>query len=168
METREHAVAPVREGLMGLIASRRPAQAQALQAFATAYLRRLSADAAEQTVADELFGEVVGVFDFAAGRGDRPILVRAFNPTEREHGYVRSGSVLETSSEDLPFLVDSVRAALAAEGLGVQRALHPIVGFERDADGNVAAVLHPREAGALESVMHFELDRRLDGESLDA
>src|SRR3954453_2214709 len=148
METREHAVAPVREGLMGLIAARRPEQATALQAFATAYLRRLSADVAEQTVADELFGEVAGVFDFTASRGDRPILVRAFNPTEAEHGYVRTGSVLETATEDLPFLVDSVRAALTAEGLGVQRALHPIVGLERDADGKIVAVLHPREASA--------------------
>jgi glutamate dehydrogenase len=168
METREHAVAPVREGLMALIAARRPQQATALQTFATAYLRRLSADAAEQTVADELFGEVVGAFDFAASRGDRPILVRAFNPSEKEHGYVRTGSVLETSTEDLPFLVDSVRAALTAEGLGVQRALHPIVGLERDEDGKIVAVLHPREASARESVMHFELDRRLDGEELDA
>src|SRR5215211_3876391 len=153
---------------MALLAEERRKDAPALREFAAAYLRRLSADAAEQTVADELFGEVAGVFDFAASRGDRPILVRAFNPTEAEHGYVRAGSVLETSTEDLPFLVDSVRAALTAEGLGVHRVLHPIVGLERDADGRIVAVLHPREASARESVMHFELDRRLDGEELDA
>ena len=39
--------------------------------------------------------------------------------------------------------------------------LHPIVGVERDADGAIEAVLHPREASRRESVMHFELDRRL-------
>jgi glutamate dehydrogenase len=106
IETREHAVAPVRERLMTLIDERRPGDAAALREFATAYLRRLSADAAEETSPDELFGEVAGVFDFAAGRGDRPTLVRAFNPTAASHGYERAGTVLETASDDLPFLVD--------------------------------------------------------------
>ncbi len=77
------------------------------------------------TSPQELFAEVTGAFDFAAGRGDRPILVRAFNPVEDLHGYERPGSVLETSTEDLPFLVDSVRAALAAEDLTIQRVHAP-------------------------------------------
>src|SRR5215204_4931247 len=153
---------------MELIAQRRPKDAAALKEFAAAYLRRLSVDAAETMVVDELFAEVAGVFDFAATRGDSPILVRAFNPTPAEQGYERSGSVLETTSEDLPFLVDSVREAIAAEGLTVQRALHPVVGLERDADGRIVEVLHPREASARESVMHFDLDRRLDDAGLEA
>src|SRR5215204_6565461 len=153
---------------MELIAQRRPKDAAALKEFAAAYLRRLSADSAETMTADELFAEVVGAFDFAASRGDSPILVRAFNPTLAEQGYERSGSVLETTSEDLPFLVDSVREAIAAEGVAVQRALHPVVGLERDADGRIVEVLHPREASARESVMHFDLDRRLDDAGLEA
>src|SRR5215204_3569283 len=153
---------------MELIAQRRPKDAAALKEFAAAYLRRLSVDAAETMVVDELFAEVAGVFDFAATRGDSPILVRAFNPTPAEQGYERSGSVLETTSEDLPFLVDSVREAIAAEGLTVQRALHPVVGLERDADGRIVEVVHPREASARESVMHFDLDRRLDDAGLEA
>ena len=117
---------------MELIAEKRPKDGAALREFAAAYLRRLSADAAESMSAPELFAEVAGAFDFAATRGERPILVRAFNPTVAEHGYERSGSVLETNTEDLPFLVDSVRAELTAQGLGVQRVLHPVVGLERD------------------------------------
>jgi glutamate dehydrogenase len=167
IETREHAVAPVREGLMALIAEKRPKDGAALTEFAGAYLRRLSADAAESMSAEELFAEVAGAFDFAAGRGDRPILVRAFNPIASVHGYERSGSVLETNTEDLPFLVDSVRAVLTGQGLAVQRVLHPVVGLERDAVGQVTSVLHPREASTRESVMHFELDRRLDDEALE-
>jgi len=167
-ETREHAIAPVREGLMELIAARRPRDAPALREFAAAYLRRLSADAAEHATVEEMFGEVTGVFDFAAGRGDRPILVRAFNPTREAHGYERAGSVLETSTEDLPFLVDSVREALLAEGMVIQRVLHPIVGLERDDEGRIAAVLHPREASTRESVMHFDLEQRLEGNQLEA
>ena len=38
--------------------------------------------------------------------------MRAFTPTRAEHGYEPRGSVLETNTEDLPFLVDSVTAEL--------------------------------------------------------
>jgi glutamate dehydrogenase len=153
---------------MALLAEESRKDAPALREFAAAYLRRLSADDAQVISPRELFAEVAGVFDFAASRRDRPILVRAFNPTLGEHGYERAGSVLETTSEDLPFLVDSVREAIAAAGLAVVRALHPVVGLERDPDGHIVEVLHPREATARESVMHFDLDRRLDDAGLEA
>ncbi len=165
-ETRELAVAPVRERLLALIAERRPDDAAALRAFAKEYLRRLSADAAQTTAPEALLAEVAGAFDFAATRGERPIAVRAFNPTTDEHGYERAGSVLETNSEDLPFLVDSVRAELEAEEIGIVRVLHPILGLERADGGRIAGVLHPREATSRESVMHFDLDRRLDEDEL--
>jgi len=153
---------------MALIGERRPNDATALREFAAAYLRRLSADAAEQASSEELFAEVAGVFDFAASRRDQPVVVRAFNPVTAEHGYERAGSVLETASEDLPFLVDSVREAIIAEGLTVQRAMHPVIGLERDGGGRITGVVHPREATSRESVMHFDLDRRLDEPALDA
>src|SRR5829696_112083 len=139
---------------MELIAQKRPQDAPALREFATAYLRRLSADAAESMTPEELFAEVAGAFDFAAGRGERPILVRAFNPTVAEHGYERPGSVLETNTEDLPFLVDSVTGALHTADLKIERVLHPIVGLERDDEGRIVRVLHPRDATAHESIMH--------------
>ena len=113
-----------------------------------------------------LCSEIVGAFEFASARGAEPIAVRAFTPTVEEHGYEAPGSVVETNTEDWPFLVDSVSAELRARGLGIQRVLHPIVGVERDADGAIEAVLHPREASRRESVMHFDLDRRLPPDEL--
>ena len=152
---------------MELISARRPADLAALREFSTAYLRRLSPDAAAETSPEELYGEITGVFDLAARRGDRPMIVRVFNPIRAEHGYERDGTVVETNTEDLPFLVDSVTAALDAAGVRVARVMHPVVGLERGADGRIAAVLHPREAAARESIMHFDLDRRLEGDALD-
>ncbi|HEY7619169.1 MAG TPA: NAD-glutamate dehydrogenase [Solirubrobacteraceae bacterium] len=142
-----------------------PERAEAVREFAKAYLRRLSADD-DGHDQEALFHEVVGAFQLAAARNGAPIAVRALNPTREEHGYEPAGSVLETNTEDLPFLLDSVSAELQARGLGIVRVLHPIVGTERDPDGGIARVLHPRGAPATESVMHFELDRRLTPEEL--
>ena len=93
--------------------------------------------------------------------------MRAFNPTVEEHGYETPGSVVETNTEDWPFLVDSVSAELRARGLGSSACCTRSSGVERDADGAIAAVLHPREASRRESVMHFDLDRRLAPEELE-
>jgi glutamate dehydrogenase len=165
-ETRELAIAPVRGTLLALIAERRPAQAAVLRAFAAAYLRRMTSAAARSAEGEALFAEVTGIFDFADARGEHPIAVRAFNPTAREHGYEPPGTVVETNTEDLPFLLDSVRGLLQEEAGRIQRVLHPIIGVERDAKGRITAILHPRE-GARESVMHFELDRRLPDDKLE-
>ncbi len=154
--------------LLDLIGERTSSErAPAVRAFAEAFLRRLSADGADGTLApDALCDEIVGAFEFASARGAEPIAVRAFTPTLEEHGYETPGSVVETNTEDWPFLVDSVSAALRGRGIGIHRVLHPIVGVERDADGAIEAVLHPREASRRESVMHFDLDRRLTPEQL--
>jgi glutamate dehydrogenase len=142
-----------------------PERADAVREFAKAYLKRLAVDDGEPD-REALFHEVLGAFELAASRDGAPIAVRAFNPTRAEHGYQPAGSVVETNTEDLPFLVDSVSAELQSRGLGIVRVLHPIVGTERAPDGGIARVLHPSGAPATESVMHFELDRRLTPEEL--
>ena len=80
-----------------------PDRAQAVRAFARAYLRRLGGGDATQGIAPEaLLGEVRSLFEFACGRDGDAMAVRAFNPTREEHGYEPVGSVLETNTDDLP------------------------------------------------------------------
>ena len=122
--------------LLDLIGERTSAErAPAVRAFAEAFLRRLAVDGDGdgdgRLPPEGLCGEIVGLFEFASARGEQPIAVRAFTPTLEEHGYETPGSVVETNTEDWPFLVDSVSAGLRAHGLGIQRVLHPILGVER-------------------------------------
>jgi len=140
-------------------------RAHAVRAFARAYLRRMP-DEGQDATPDELLSEALGVFELAASRDGAPAAVRALNPTRSEHGYTVPGAVLETNTEDLPFLVDSVTAELHARGLGIVRVLHPIIGTERDGRGAIIRVARPGDAAATESAMHFELDRRLNDAEL--
>src|SRR4051812_46244530 len=126
----------------------------------------MSADVIAGRSAEELFGEIVGAFDLADRRGAAPLAVRAFNPTLQADGYALPGSVLETNTPDSPFLVDSVSAELDARGLTVREKIHPVIGVERDEAGRIVSVLHARETEQRESVMHFELERRLSNEEL--
>src|SRR4051794_4339119 len=127
------------------------------RAFASAYVRRLST---EGISAEHLAAEVLGALAFANERGRAPLAVRAFNPTLAEDGYEPLGSVVETNCDDWPFLVDSVSAVLEGRGEHVARLVHPIIGITRE-DGAIVAVSHARNAVHRESVMHFDLTRRL-------
>jgi glutamate dehydrogenase len=63
-------------------------------------------------------------------------------------------------NDDMPFLVDSIAAAVAARGLIVHRLLHPVVCAERDAEGRLLSVApFCEERGLRESVMYLETDR---------
>ena len=112
------------------------------RAFAAAYVRRLSTDGISP---EHLSAEVLGAYRFAGSRGRNPVAVRAFNPTLSTDGYEPLGSVLETNTDDWPFLVDSVSAALEARGEHVARIVHPIIGISRE-DGKISAVSHARNA----------------------
>ena len=62
---------------------------------------------------------------------------------------------LAVVNDDMPFLVDSVAAAIAARGLAVHRLLHPIVNVSRDRQGKLDTL----GEGKPESIIYIELDR---------
>ena len=67
---------------------------------------------------------------------------------------------LAVINDDMPFLVDSIAAAVAELGLTIERLVHPVVAVQRDAKGRLSA-LH-REAGdgeRRESVIYLETER---------
>ena len=43
-------------------------------------------------------------------------------------------------NDDMPFLVDSAAAAIAATGLAIDRLVHPVVAVERDGEGKLVAI----------------------------
>jgi glutamate dehydrogenase len=150
-----------RERLLDLAAS---SGGETGRAFAAAYVRRLTTDASISP--EHLWAEIRSLLEFANARGHKPVGVRAFNPTLSTDGYEPLGSVLETSSDDWPFLVDSVSAALEARGEHVARLVHPIIGITRE-DGEITSVSHARNAVHRESVMHYDLARKLTAGELE-
>ena len=59
-------------------------------------------------------------------------------------------------NDDMPFLVDSVAATVAALGVGIDLLLHPVVPVERDGAGSMTGL---GEAGARESLIYIETPR---------
>ena len=63
-------------------------------------------------------------------------------------------------NDDMPFLVDSVAATVAAQGLAIDRLVHPVVAVERDAEGRLTALPEKPDAAACrESMIYIETPR---------
>ncbi len=59
-------------------------------------------------------------------------------------------------NDDMPFLVDSVAAAISALGVGIDLLLHPVVQVERDGDGAITGI---GKSGTRESMIYIETPR---------
>ena len=64
-------------------------------------------------------------------------------------------------NDDMPFLVDSIAATIAAQGIGIDRLLHPVIPVERDEAGAIAALGKPgaKTTGKRESLIYVETPR---------
>jgi glutamate dehydrogenase len=83
-----------------------------------------------------------------------------FNPDPAKHGYHSGHTVVEIVNDDMPFLVDSVVAAVNRFGLTAHLIIHPIVRAERDRAGKRTGYLyagHSAPGAVMESMMHVEV-----------
>jgi len=111
----------------------------------------------------DLFGSVRAHWTFGASRPPGKAKVRVYNPSPARMGWHSQHTVVETITDDMPFLVDSVVAELHRQELSVHTVIHPIVRLRRGKSGNLREVLGPgapANAAAAESFMHIEVTRQ--------
>jgi len=132
-----------------------------IEDFARLYMRRVADGPLLALGADELAAHVISIYHFAYDRGLNPVSVRVFNPTPDDHGYTAKGTVVEISTEDRPFLIDSVTGEIQDHNVTVDHVTHPVIGTIRDDDGGILEVTPARHADVRESVQHYQLGRVL-------
>ena len=59
-------------------------------------------------------------------------------------------------NDDMPFLVDSIAAAITGQDIAIDRIIHPVVPVARDAAGALVAI---GEGGTRESMIYLEMER---------
>ena len=59
-------------------------------------------------------------------------------------------------NDDMPFLVDSIAATIGAQGVVIDRIIHPVVCVTRDSNGALTAVA---DQGVPESMIYIEMER---------
>lgn len=105
--------------------------------------------------------------EFGAKRRKGQALLRIFNVTKKSHGYASPYTFIEMINDDMPFLVDSVTAAINRHELSVHITVHPIFSLRRDAKGKLLGIAEPgEEGGRPESFIRFAIDRETDAGEL--
>jgi len=61
-------------------------------------------------------------------------------------------------NDDMPFLVDSIAATIAAHGIAIDRLVHPVICVSRDADGELTRLGSAADKGR-ESMIYIETER---------
>ncbi|HUR76020.1 MAG TPA: NAD-glutamate dehydrogenase [Sporichthya sp.] len=134
-----------------------------------AYYRHAMADEFNERAKVDLEGAVRAHLELAANRPQGTVKVRVYTPTRETHGWSAGGrTVVEIVTDDMPFLVDSVTAALTQADRDIDLVVHPQIVVLRDITGALLgigdAAGHDRDApiadgGYPESWMHLEIDQ---------
>ncbi|MDH3222613.1 MAG: NAD-glutamate dehydrogenase [Gemmatimonadota bacterium] len=98
-------------------------------------------------------------------RPDR-VDVQVVNPDEDSAGWYAPVTVIRTNVSERPFIVDTIREYLHSEELQIGRFVYPLLSVERDEAGKIVALGASTEEGVRESLVHAEVARIMDAETL--
>jgi len=105
---------------------------------------------------------------FGAKRAKNKPLLRIYNPTEEKHGYVSAFTIIEIVNDDMPFLVDSICAAINRLDMSVHITVHPIIRVIRNSRGKLTSMIQAdQDNGRSESYIRLAIDRETDPDRLE-
>ncbi len=159
------------ESVVSVVQKKLPkARAETAETFIRLYYKNVPPDDMLREEEDNLYGAALGLWQFSGTRKAGEPKIRVYNPQYDEHGWHAHHTVVEIVNDDMPFLVDSITAALNELGLTVHLVIHPLAKIVRDASGQVTTLHDPAVApnGAItESFMHIEVDEQTSDEALE-
>ncbi|MFT5539992.1 MAG: glutamate dehydrogenase, partial [Alphaproteobacteria bacterium] len=143
------------------------------EAFIRGYYARVPYDDIRLRDVGDLAAQALSLLDFAAKRGRAKPSLRVFHPEAKAHGRSSNHTVIEIVNDNMPFLLDSVIAALNTRGLSVHLVVHPVFKMWRDGSGVLKAVGEVRKPATSwqeqsESFIHIEIDRQVAGDQITA
>jgi glutamate dehydrogenase len=140
-----------------------PGCAILVQRFVARFYDHVVVDDLAGQAADDLYGAALSLWQFAQERKPGKAKLRVFNPRAATEGWNARHTIVEIVNDDMPFLVDSVRMALQAEGVTVRLIVHPVLSVLRDRAGGLLALGERGDGeGTRESLMHVEISEVVD------
>ena len=127
----ENGVAEALGRLCDMAALRRPDD-PLLVRFLPLYYSELPAGDVDDRKLDDIYAVAVAHLSLARVRAPGEAVVRVLSPDRERDGWHSQHSVLLVVTDDMPFLVDTMRLVLERMGLGVHLLVHPMLTVQRD------------------------------------
>jgi glutamate dehydrogenase len=145
--------------LTAMAQERRPDQ-PLLAPFVERYYRELPDDDIDDRPLDEAYAAAVTHFEVGRRRAPGEVLVNVRTPDLERDGWAPNRSVLMFVTDDVPFLVDTVRMVLDRHGLGIDLLVHPMLPVQRNGDNEIVGFeLLPDGSTSFEAWTQIQLDR---------
>ena len=139
-----------------------PERASIAEEFVRQFYSNVPPDDICHTAPDNLYGAALALLGLASDREIGVPKIRVYNPHLEEHGWKASHTVVEIVNDDMPFLVDSITAALGSYDAEVHLVIHPV--FRVSRDQNQLTAIHPIESAPkdshAESIMHVQISEQ--------
>ena len=138
-----------------------------LGTFIRQYFRDLSVEDLQSRSAQEMAVAAVEHLKFAASRKPGEVLIKLFNIDKGTPEHPNPRTIIQIVNDNMPFLVDSVTAAITRQDLTIHVTIHPLMRVIRDAKGSLTGVLEKNASGGeVESFIWIEADLESDPQSL--
>ena len=117
----------------------------------------------------DLVGPATHMLRLGSHRPQGDAIVDVFTPTVAADEWTVGHTVVQVITDDMPFLLDSLVAAITGQGHSLHLVAHPIYAVERDITGTLQSVVPGSpdaapESAIRESWIHLEIDLRTDPE----
>lgn len=141
-------------------------QAKLVAAFIEQYYSNIALDDLCGRSVLDLYGAMLSHWNLLYQRQPGECKIRTYNPNFEQHGWQSTHSIVELATDDMPFLVDSMRMEINREGFNIHFTVHlGNLKLRRDAQGQVIEVLPmtaPAKDCSVEAVIYMEIDRESD------
>jgi glutamate dehydrogenase len=159
--------------LFSLIKKQLPAEeANLIIAFAEQYYINVSLEALNEHTIPNLYAALLSQWHLLYQRKKGETKVRVFNPNLEQDGWQSTHTIVEVATDDMPFLVDSVRMEIHRQGFSIYFAVHlGAMKLCRNKEHEVIKVLPltaPPENCQLEAPIYIEVDKQTEPEILKA
>ncbi|WP_088328488.1 NAD-glutamate dehydrogenase [Lacimicrobium sp. SS2-24] len=142
-------------------------QAQLVEQFARILFKNISRDDLENRVDSDLYGASLSLWNEFSDYHDSEPFIRVFNPEIGKHGWQSSHTIIEIITEDMPFLVDSVRMAINRLSITAHLLLHSPIAVKRDKQHRVESLLDSKQEGhGKQTIFLIEIDRQTSKKAL--
>ncbi len=149
-------VAAIIDRLRGVALERRPSD-RLLQEFLGVYYRDIPSDDADGRRLNAAYAAAVAHLELGRERRVGETLVEVLSPDLERDGWETERTILMFVTDDVPFLVDSVRMVLDRYELGIHLLIHPMLAVARNDRHELTDVDTP--GGRVEAWTLIELDR---------
>ena len=161
-------VAEALDRLRELASVRRPDD-EVLGTFLALYYSELPEEDVDDRKIDDIYSVGVAHFDLGRTRRAGSPVVRVMSPTRERDGWSTPHSVVLMVTDDMPFLVDTMRMLLERHGLDIHLLVHPMLLVERDTGGALRRVapFSERLAGRADDMLFVEAWTQIEIDRVD-